>query len=305
MCRICTSNAPSQTSFENFRKKASDTIGNLNSLSELLGKARIVDQLRFDTGDEWGEPSICQSVSNLIFCNPDPDEGLLLFMSGCWLDMLASYTVVWSQYLEQAKNWMDGKGPVPRGGFRHTTSHLLLTRGSLEKYGNVGLWFVRNINEIAETYGKAKGNIYRFAGELCSDFYSKPEVVDYLRNGALPNLFSGGDHKRFWMFLMFLRRDNSVVKCLFERALQKFEGGQEALQYWYNNEYFNPIECELPVDTWVLNNWNGIFGKLKLPNFQTKGTSQADRAIVASRARNLAAKNGISPSTLDAIMFYG
>ena len=55
------------------------------------------------TGDEWGEPKILQSVTNLIFANPNADEGLLLFTLGCWLDMQAKYTVVWNNYRSKLK----------------------------------------------------------------------------------------------------------------------------------------------------------------------------------------------------------
>ncbi len=299
MCRICDCNPPDPISFRGFEKKASEALHNINDKMMLLDQARIVDKLRFDSGDEWGEPSIFHTVRRLIFANPDPDEGFLLFTLGCWLDMQAKYVVVWDKYLRQAKNWIDDEGPVPRRKFTPTTKHLLLTRNSVKKNGNISRWFAQKINEIAEKHGKAKGNIYRLAGEICNDLYSKPEVVNSLRNGILPNLFSGGDHKRFWMFIMFLRRDNSIVRCLFTRALSKFEDGQKAAHYWYNSEYFDPIECELPVDTWVLTNWNKIFNKLKVTNFQTEYTSQ-----VAAKAREIALKNNISPSTFDAILFY-
>jgi hypothetical protein len=176
---------------------------------------------------------------------------------------------------------------------------LLLTRRGTQTYKGIGHWFVQKITEITEKHGHEKGNIYRLAGELCSDLYSKPEVVDSLRNGVLPNDFSGGKHKRFWMYIMFLRRDNSIVKCLFTRALSKLDNGQKAIQYWYDPKYFDPTECELPVDRRVLANWNSIFAKLRKPNLQTESTS-----IVAVKARSFARENGFSPSVFDAILFY-
>jgi hypothetical protein len=213
--------------------------------------------------------------------------------------MQAKYVIVWSRYLQQAKNWIDGKGPIPRGSFTATTTHLMLTKKSIEKYGNISQWFIQKINSITENRGKAKGNIYRLAGEICNDLYSKPNAVNSLRNGIRPNLFSGGNHKRFWMYMMFLRRDNSVVRCLFTRALSKFDNGQRAVQYWYDPRYFDPIECELPVDRRVSANWNSAFGRLKMLDFQTENTSH-----VAKKARSLARENGFSPSVFDAILFY-
>jgi hypothetical protein len=299
MCRVCSGNPPDPLSFREFEKNAIEALHNVTNQALFLDQAKRMDKLRFDSGDEWGEPTIFQTVRRLIFGNPDPDEGLLLFTLACWLDMQAAYTTVWTTYLRQTKLWIDGKGPVPRGGFCHTTTHLLLTRRSTEKYKGIGQWFVQKITEIAEKHGHEKGNVYRLAGELCSDLYSKPEVADSLMNGFLPNSFSGGNHKRFWMYMMFLRRDNSIVRCLFTRALSKLDNGQKAVQYWYDPEYFDPMECELPVDRRVLANWNSIFAKLRKPNLQTENTS-----LVAMKARSMSREAGIPPSALDAILFY-
>ena len=299
MCRLCENIALSTKTFSEFKSSAIKSASNYESLGSFLSQAKGVDKLRFDTGDEWGEPKILQSVSRLIFANPNPDEGLLLFTLGCWLDMQAQYTVVWNNYLKQAKNWMEGRGAVPRGGFQPTTKHLLLTRNSINKNCTISAWFSQKINQIANTHGKKMGNIYRLAGEICNDLYSKPEVVAQLRNGTLPKQFSGGDHKRFWMFLMFLRRDNSIMKCLFTRALGNVDGGKQAIAYWFNDQYFNSLECELPVDIWVRTNWNKMTNRLNLPSFASENTSQ-----VAAKARELALKVNMSPSALDAILFY-
>lgn len=299
MCRICCGNPPDALSFKGFEKKVIDALHGVKSRTHFLDEARRMDKLRFDTGDEWGEPTIFHTVRRLIFSNPDPDEGLLLFTLSCWLDMQAPFITVWTTYLRQAKNWIDGIGPVPRENYPATTPHLFLTRKAVQTHGSISQWFVRKINEIAEKHRSESGNIYKLAGEICTDLYSKPEVVDLLRNGILPNSFSGGDHKRFWMLMMFLRRDNSVVRCLFTRALRKFDNGQKAVQYWYDPQYFNPIECELPVDRRVSANWNSAFGRLKMLDFQTENTSH-----VARKARSFARGNGFSPSVFDAILFY-
>lgn len=299
MCRVCSGNPPDPLSFREFEKKAIEALHNVNNQTSFLDQAKRIDKLRFDTGDEWGEPTIFHTVRRLIFSNPDPDEGLLLFTLACWLDMQAAYTTVWTTYLRQTKLWIDGKGPVPRGNFCHTTTHLLLTGRSIEKYKGIGHWFVQKITEIAEKHGHEKGNVYRLAGEICTDLYSKPDAASLLRSGFLPHNFSGGDHKRFWMYMMYLRRDNSVIRCLFTRALERFDKGQRAIHYWYDPEYFDPTECELPVDRRVLANWNSIFVRLRAPNLQTESTS-----LVAVKARSVAREARISPSVFDSILFY-
>jgi hypothetical protein len=299
MCRICRGQPLSVITFNEFKTNAFRAINSYQDLSGFINQAKIIDKIRFDSSNEWGEPNILRSVSDLIFTNPNEDEGLLLFTLGCWLDMQAKYTIVWTTYLRQAKNWLHNQGPVPRARFEPTSKHIFQTRAFLSEYGNISTWFAQKINQIVEKHGTSRGNVYRLAGEICNDLYSKPDVVDSLRYGVLPKQFSGGDHKRFWMFMMFLRRDNNVMKCLFTRALNKVSGGQSAIGYWYDDQYFNPNECELPVDTWVLTNWNKMAKKLKLNNFETKYTPQ-----VAAKARELAQKVNISPSALDAILFY-
>ena len=299
VCRICSGNPPDPLSFRDFETEAIEALRNVNNQMLFLDQARRMDRLRFDTGAEWGEPRIFNSVRRLIFGNPDSNEGLLLFILGCWLDMQAKYATVWTTYLGQAKHWITGKGPIPRGSFSPTTTHLLLTKQAVKNYGSISQWFVEKINGITEKHGQANGNIYRLAGDICNELYSKPSVVNQLRKGILPNNFSGGDHKRFWMFMMFLRRDDSIVRCLFTRALSKFEGGQEAVKNWHDPEFFNPLECELPVDTWVSKNWKKVFDRLKMADFQTKKIAQ-----VAVKARELAWKNNLSPSVFDAILFY-
>jgi hypothetical protein len=298
MCRVCEGNPPDPLAFRDFEMKILQALSDVKSQDTFLQQAIAMDKIRFKTSVEWGEPHIFNSVRRLIFTNPDPDEGLLLFTLGCWLDMQAQFTTVWTTYLSQAKNWMNNKGPLPRGNFTHTTPHLLLTRESLKRYGTISQWFVQKINRVAENHGQKKGNIYRLAGELCTELYSKSQVANSLNKGLLPTDFSGGDHKRFWMFMMFLRRDNNMLRCLFERALTNKPKGRKAVEYWYDPAYFNPIECELPVDRRVLSNWNQVTARFE------KSKSPLNRPEIANKARLLAQKQGVSPSVFDALLFY-
>ena len=217
MCRICDGEPPDPSIFERFKNTVLNAAENVTEETLFVNEAIRIDKLRFGRGDEWGEPRICQDVNRLIFKNPDPNEGLLLFTLSCWLDMTAPYTTVWTTYLQQAKRWIDDKGHVPRGEYRHTNPHLLLTLKTLKEYGSLGQWFIHKIESIVKNNGQESGNVYRLAGEMCMDLYSKPKTATSLKNGCLPNNFSGGDHKRFWMFLMqssFLNLIN-IHACIF------------------------------------------------------------------------------------------
>ena len=83
MCRLCENKALSAKTFNEFKISAIKSANNYESLGSFLSRAKALDKVRFDTGDEWGEPRIIQSVSSLIFANPNVDEGLLLFTLGC------------------------------------------------------------------------------------------------------------------------------------------------------------------------------------------------------------------------------
>jgi hypothetical protein len=110
MCRICQGQPLNVKTFNEFKLNAFRAVNSYQDLSGFINQAKMVDKLRFDSSDEWGEPNILQSVSKLIFTNPNADEGLLLFTLGCWLDMQAKYTIVWTTYLRQAKNWLNDQG---------------------------------------------------------------------------------------------------------------------------------------------------------------------------------------------------
>jgi hypothetical protein len=260
-----------------------------------------MDYTRFTRGDEWGEPHISEYVLQYIFANPNPDKGLLLFILCCWLDMQARYTIVWSTYLRQAHNWINSGGFIPRHSFSPIAPHLHLTVQTFKKYGSITQWFIQTIVNIAQNHGKDSGNLYRFVGEVCSALFDlrKPRLIDLLKKGQLPANLSGGDQKRLWMFIMFLRRDNSVVKCLFKRALSRFPGGQRAIQYWYNPAYFDPTKCELPVDSNVFGNWNNLFKKMGMENYLARNRTQ-----VACLARTIAQQFSISPSVFDSLLFF-
>jgi hypothetical protein len=297
MCRICEG---IPLDFNGFRNQVLLLRQAVIDIHSLVQNAIQVDNRRVSTGDEWGEPTIYNDVVEHIFRNPNPDEGLLLMILCCWLDMQQKYKTVWTTFLRQSRAWINGQGNIPRGNFPLTASHLLLTQRTINNCGNsISRWLVKTIINIVERNGQQTGNLYRFAGEMCGALYNKNDMIgEELKGGQLPNNFSGGDHKRFWMLIMFLRRDNSVVKCLISRALSQHPDGQRAITYWYNTNYFNPNKCELPVDRRVFDKWNNLWLNLD-PNLSARNTPG-----VAEKARNIAHQHDVSPSIFDAILFF-
>jgi hypothetical protein len=125
MCRICNGNLPNPE-FNNFRDRVLKASKNASSLDDFVKNAIILDRVRFTTGAEWEKPNINRAIIQHIFNNSNPSMGLLLFILCCWLDLLAPYDRVWSKYLQQASDWISGRGNIPRGRFRLTKEHCCL-----------------------------------------------------------------------------------------------------------------------------------------------------------------------------------
>lgn len=298
MCYFCNN---SNMNFANFQNTVRQ-LQNVTNLNHFITNAISLDYDRFSTGVEWSEPNIYNSVSTYIFRNSNPDQGLLLFTLCCWLDIQARYTRVWDKDLAAAYNWLMNRNNIPRGNYRNTSPHLMLTMNTINATGgSISQWFIQTVENIVRNNGPKKGNIYRFAGEVCNSLYAlgKQGIINDLRIGNLTQShFSGGHYKRVWMFIMFLRRDNSVIKCLLTRALNRVDSQRapQIINWWYDPQYFDPNECELPVDRRVLYKWNQLSNVL--------GVHCTQPYQVAIQARQIAINNNISPSVFDAILFF-
>jgi hypothetical protein len=271
-----------------------------------LASAAEADRLRFQGSPEWSEVPIAASVRDRIFLNPDPNEGLLLFILAAWLDLQAPYTRVWTQMLDQAQNWLNGNAwhdpdcALPRGAFGPTRPHLLKTVGTLAEpihSRKISSWFASTITDIAEHHSIRRGNLYRFVGAVCRDLYEAKDKVfpSLMHQGSLPTDYAGRHYKRLWMLVMFLRKDVHVVQCLMRRALATAERGAEAIEYWEDESYFDPKECELPVDTRVKAAWESL-------PFLAAGDKSIE--AIGREARTLARKASVAPASFDALLFF-
>ena len=102
-----------------------------------------------------------------------------------------------------------------------------------------------------------------------------------------------GEWKRVWMFLMFLRRDKTIIKNLLTKAVGNKKGGISALDYWYDSEYFNENESELLVDVRVKDAWPQLWGFGK----------QSEKTV-GFNANKIADKYHVPPSAFDIIFFF-
>jgi len=303
MCYLCQGTSED---YESYLSNVTALRAQVSDEDTFLANAAEADRLRFGKSPEWSEPPIAASVRGRIFLNPDPDEGLLLFILAAWLDLQAPYIRVWNQMLEQAQTWLrsnawhDPTVGLPRGAFAQTRPHLLKTVRALTapQYSRrISAWFASTVIRIVEHHSIHRGNLYRFVGAVCSDLYEAKDdtFVSLMRQGMLPTDYVGQHYKRLWMTVMFLRKDANVVRCLLRRALATVERGPKAIEYWEDDSFFDPKECELPVDTRVKAAWTSL-------PFVTPGDRSVE--VIAREARMLARKSSVAPATFDALLFF-
>jgi hypothetical protein len=303
MCYFCGGERPD---YEEYLASVRRLRAGVVDEASFLAAAQEADRLRFQSSAEWMEPPIARQVEKSIFRNPDADEGLLLFILSAWLDLQASYIYVWNELLVRTQTWLatsawpDPEADLPRGKFRPTRPHLLKTIATLgqPEYGrSIAAWFTSSILAIARRNGPRKGNLYRFVSRICADLYDAKDglFTDSLKEGGLPDNYVGTHYKRLWMLVMFLRRDELAIRCLLRRALGGSEEGRDAIRYWENDLYFDPLESELPVDIRVRRGWESL-------PFTASSYSAVE--AVFREARMLARGAKLPPSSFDAILFF-
>ncbi len=301
MCRACDGNFPTAEEYNVLRQNAKElmhkwsTRRDASQSVEFISDVENQDTIRLNSGAGWGNPRHKGMPVKMIFCNSDPDRGLLLYIICNLMDYQMKSEKVWSDLLERANDWISDykwKEP-PRKDMPGLAGHLQKIVETANKSGSISKWFVHKIIDTALNYPTGYGNIYRIVGSIFLELLYPPEKK---RNRQGAELMSGkcsllGDWKRLWIIMRGLRRDNSLTRCLFERALISASNGQEAIQYWYNDDYFNPKECQLPVDNWVKENWTKIM----------KTSQKLKRKDVARDAMQLASRYNVSPSMFDVL----
>jgi hypothetical protein len=303
MCYLCDGQL---ADYEGYLSAVKALRAQVTDEETFLANAAEADRLRFNWSPEWSEAPIAASVRERIFLNPDPQEGLLLFILAAWLDLQAPYTRVWNQMLGQTQDWLhatawhDPATGLPRGAFGPTRPHMLRTLDTLAKPDNsksISSWLAATIIDIVEHYSVRRGNLYRFVGAVCRDLYEAKDgtFAKLMQLGSLPLDYVGTHYKRLWMLVMFLRKDLHVVRCLMDRALAAAERGSQAMEYWEDDSFFDPKECELPVDTRVKSAWQAL-------PFHTGLDKSIE--VIARDARTLAKKASVAPASFDALLFF-
>lgn len=299
MCRACSGDFPSMTDYQELKRQATALWGrwsghrNLAFNPKFIRDVEFVDNFRFSIGAGWGNPGHSGQPQRLIFENPDPQKGLLLYLLCNFLDAQIRTERVWNQLLNEADEWLSGiRKEPPRHNFENVRPHLYQIRTAAQRSGSAAGWFADSIVNIVSESPNGSGNLYRATGRF---FQEMLKPADRKLNKSQFILLSRGEcsllgrWKRLWVTMRSLRRDNSIVKCLFERALKTHVNGPQALNDWFSEFSFSSTECQLPVDVRVKKGWNEIMNS----NLNLKG--------VASQAQEVAVRNNVSPSIFDVL----
>ena len=335
MCKIYEKTQADYNAFEAKISRLRKRIPAGCPIPALIRYAIKADRCRFDHADYWADntagvhdcmrkyifgqcrgpsPRKTRGTSSLAkpasrrcaeSSSPDPDRGLLLFILSCWYNLQLPADDVWTTHLAKHAKWIAGSSGRPRH-YRDALvkPHQIRTKRVAEACrGGISQWFVETINAIAEQHGRRPGNLSRFVAKVGTDLYAAPpDLVNPLAAGCLPDGYNGPHHKRLWMLIMLLTRDRSAVRCLFTSALSQHRSprlnGRKALERWYDPSYFDPVECELPVDSRVADAWNRMCARINRPDLKRTTPSG-----IARQARMLARRHGQSPSIFDTLLY--
>ena len=307
MCRSCDRDFPEPSDHRALSDAAAAlrrrvTLEHLKANNDqFIQEVVSLDQQRFNgprskASPEWGQPQTAPATVRYIFRAPDPAHALTLFVLACWYDAQEQYVTVWSRRIAQLDEWMSSPGrseatlPSARSG-PWTRSIAWKTWQRCES-GGFPEWFAGTINSIAEGNHVPAGNAHRVIGRLARELTNPGQGT----RGAFAALEAGhyapAMFKRAWMLMMFLRRDQGIIRCLVERALAGATRGAEAAERWYDDRLFSQLESELPVDRRMLTIGRELFG-----------APSPDEAAVLSQAHSWGQEHGLSPSTLDVLFF--
>jgi len=293
-------------------------------MSEKLDKDRFVkvcvklDELRFKNTIDWGRLGVnIHKNSQLTY-----SERMFLFWLCSMIDQFYSYEKVWTDGEEAMLTMLkenpssfsdvskvmhnlrkDKLGrmmadiPISKGSFKLIRDEYLrikntfdyISRLDIDENKSLSFKFVKLLgNAIIEF--KGKNGILKLTKFLNDSLWENASVKS-LSPLDLEE-FRREQRKRLWMFIMFLRRDPSILK-IFRGTLIEVYGkidGEKLFSIWTNEECFSRNEIELPSDVWNERLFKAIIGI---------------RGDAKKEARKLAQEYGISPSVFDVTFEIG
>jgi len=295
-------------------EKATENHDNVDRFVKVCSK---LDELRFAGTIDWN------GLATNIFHNlklTAPDK-LLLFWLCSIIDQFYKYEQIWttgekamlkivekqpSKLLDLQDIILDGKVIKVDG------DQFILVRDDLKRIQNT-FTFLFSYDEVD---GSPSTKLVHFLGQLIKKLQGRSGTLKlahyidkHLWQGTPyspinPNIserelmkFLRRPRKRLWMFLMFLRRDPSVMK-IFKDALTEVYGehrGSQLYEAWTSEEKFSTKELELPSDMWNQRLFNAL-----LRNAIPGKISDAKKM-----ARQFARKYDISPTVFDVTFELG
>jgi hypothetical protein len=265
---------------------------------EFVAEIVTLDRRRFSLANdvaspEWGHPLTSTATQRFIF--NDCSHALTLFILTCWYDAAEDYTTVWTTRLEHLAEWLSQSFPsretLPSARFDDWKKASVWTTWQRCQSHQFAEWFITTVNGIADDNPGGTANLRRFARAMAVDLTaigtSTKQGMDNLANRFVPVLY-----KRVWMAVMFLRRDQGIIRSLLQRDTLNIDRSSRALERWYDDRVFPPTESELPVDARMLRIGRRLFS---LP-------AQNGQAIMQA-AHDWGAKHRLAPSTIDSLFF--
>jgi len=274
-----------------------------------------LDELRFKNTVNWGELGInIHKNPRLTF-----SERILLFWLCSMIDQFYSYKKVWTDG-EEAMLAILRENPSSFSNaekimfnFRkdkigNEMADVLTSKGSFKLVRDDYLRIKNTFNFLSEL-NVDKNLSFRFVkllGNAILNFKGKNGILklaNFLNDSLWENTlikspsdqdlekFRKKQRKRLWMFIMFLKRDPSILK-IFRNALIEVYGkdyGEKLFSIWTNEKCFNKNEIELPSDTWN----KRLFEKMRIQENPKEF------------ARKCAQEYGISPSVFDVTFEIG
>jgi len=286
----------------------------LKNLESFVKVCMKLDELRFRNTIDWKElaPNIHKNE------NLKNSEKIFLFWLCSVIDQFYNYEKIWtdgeramlivlktcnsssdfeallSDIRKDKKGNVIADIPLNEENFTLVRDDFLRIKNTLDYLANSkyeGDLHTRFIKLLGDAISSIEGShrMLKFAHLLNCTLWENSRFLSVSEREL--EKFRNKQRKRLWMFIMFLRRDPSILR-IFEKALLEVYGkieGKRIFSIWIDEEKFSQKEIELPGDMW----------NIRL--FKAMGIRKNARRT----ARKLSKIYGISPSVFDVTFEIG
>ncbi len=276
-----------------------------------------LDELRFAGTIDW------DGLAKNIFHNPrlTASDRVFLFWLCSMIDQFYQYTRIWTvgeaamlKIIEsRPRDLSDLRGIIVDGKIIWIgDERFILVRDDLKRIentfkflfgyseieGDPSIKFVHFLGELIDRLGGAGGTL-RFGYYVNKHLWQgeKYESIDVNLSERELKRFLKSSRKRLWMFIMFLRRDPSIMRIFRDALIEVYGqvGGNQLYNIWVDEEKFSTKELELPSDMWNQRLFDALLREV------IEGKVNEAKKV----ARELAKEYNISPTVFDVTFELG